>query len=107
MLNTTTIYTEEQLSTFSPEELIQLVLAVQTKASTAKTTRKDEALALLQQRPYTITQLAELMQTTTKNVSSALSAIRRENIYISTNIHNYKFLTDHSYPDIDPLKFTD
>lgn len=103
------------LDQLTKEELIALVQQQSQKIETLskKPDRKNQVLSLLQSRPYTIAQLAEVCDTTPKNISSILSYLRKENYTLVTNPFQYKFILKHPYFDpetneaIDPLEFKD
>lgn len=100
-----------ELSKLTKAELIDCVNQMQAEIERLRQNgtgpKKQQILTLLQQRPHTIPELARILNTTTKVISSNLTYLRRENYLIATNPHQFKFLLTHGYPkNLDPMNFT-
>lgn len=99
-----------ELSKFTKNELMNLVLRLQTEIERLQQngsgSKKQQILTLLRACPHTISELAKILNTTPKVISSNLTYLRRENHLIATNPYQFKFLLTHDYPeDIDPLNY--
>lgn len=87
--------TLEQLQEMANDEVIAYALELQEKLSRKRGDgRKQEVLALLQNGPISIFDMAEQLGITNKNVSSQLCYLKKDGYAIATNSKGEKFLEE-------------
>jgi predicted ArsR family transcriptional regulator len=84
--------TRENLESMTKDELINLILNL-NEVKEQKSHRKYEVLEILKSKsPISILDISNLMNTSTKNVSSLLTYLRRDGVKIYTDDGGRKFL---------------
>lgn len=82
----------ETLSSLNKTQLTELLTTSITLIQTPRDNRKSEVLRLITERPHTIQELADALNTTTKNISSQLSYLRKDNHTIMNDPLGRKFV---------------
>ena len=84
------MYTKEQLSKLSKNELVEMIMTI----TTPKDNRKSQVYEALLEGPKTVLEIAEQLKTTTKNVSSYLTYLRKDGVNICTDTKGRKFIAE-------------
>lgn len=84
------MYTKEQLMKLSKNELVEMIMTI----TTPKDNRKSQVYEALLEGPKTVLEIAEQLKTTTKNVSSYLTYLRKDGVNICTDTKGRKFIAE-------------
>ena len=87
------------------KELLAVIEELNTKlARRSGEGRKEEVLALLQERPMAIQDMADALGISNKNVSSQLCYLKKDGVRIATNADGQKHIEGFEYPADDPTE---
>lgn len=84
------MYNKEQLEGMEKEQLIDIIMVLMAP----KDNRKSQVYEALLEGPKTVLEIAEQLKTTTKNVSSYLTYLRKDGVNICTDTKGRKFIAE-------------
>jgi predicted ArsR family transcriptional regulator len=88
-------YEMSELKDMTVEELAGIIVELQARQVAKSDGRKEQVLKVLQERgPVSIMDIAELLNISTKNVSSQLTYLRKDGHRIATKSDGRKFIEE-------------
>jgi len=94
-------------SLLKESNLTQKIIKLETRKIRSATKRTDEVLELLKNKPMKISDIANELDITNKNVSSIFVALRKQGIELGMNQYGEKMIWSHDYNNNEPQEINE